>query len=142
VELRNCSLDAHTLPVGIELDGNAPSVIRLLSNTVRLEDPEGIAFCLYASELRKHGPARIWLEGNTVQAGQPAMFTVRPGGVQVEAHGDALTVRRAGLGFVGFPRPAGWWQSSTWKGEQHRYESPANWIEINSMSAAVRDLER
>jgi serine/threonine protein kinase len=142
VELRNCSLVAHALALCVEVGDDGPCSIRLTSNSISLEDVNGTALCVYASEIHKKARARLLLENNTVRAGQLATLKALLGGVKVQAHGNEITVGQAVLGFVGFPNLDGWQRASTWEGSQNRYSAPANWIQVDGVATGVRDLHQ
>ena len=82
------------------------------------------------------------LEDNTVHAGQLATLKALPGGVQIEARGNELSVGRAVLNLVGFPRVDGRRHACRWKGEQNRYFGPADWVQLNGVSAGASDRQR
>jgi serine/threonine protein kinase len=137
VELRSCSLAALSLALCVEVGENSPCAIQLSSNTISVEEPDGTAVCVYAAEIDRHAQARLLLEGNSVRAGRLATFKALPGGIQIEARDNDITVGRALFNFVGFPRIDGWRRACRWKGEHNRYFGPAEWIQVDGVSAIM-----
>src|SRR5262249_20870329 len=127
VELSDCQLVAGALALCVECGSpvagaEAATAVHLAGNTLDIENADGTALSLWATECadaRSHrsAPARLRLERNTVRAGHVLALTTLPQGIEVSAADNDLAFRQSLLSFAGLPGAGAWRRACVWQGE-------------------------
>jgi serine/threonine-protein kinase len=140
VELRDCTLAAWSVAVGIEADAGPSPEITLVGNDITIQEYDGAALSLWGAAREPMAAFRLQLGNNTVRAGRVVALAAFDGGVDVTAHDNRFTFRQAFLSAVGGSPTPGWRTGSRWQGRNNRYHGSADWLTVDGGPGGVRGL--
>jgi serine/threonine protein kinase len=81
VDVENCEFRAWALAVCVEVENESPPAVRLIGNSVFLNDPQAAAFSLWARTAGRHGSVHLQMKDNAVPTGRPlALWGLEAGG--------------------------------------------------------------
>lgn len=140
IDVRDCMLVADALGLCVEVGDGKPCEINMIGNWIRIQDPRGAAFSIWAPEVRQSSAVHFLLERNTISAGRIAAFKSLPRPVEIIAEQNDFAFREALLSLIGFADSNDWHRAAIWREHKNHYDGPADWLRVNGRPTAISGL--
>jgi hypothetical protein len=138
--LEGCRIQAHASAVCLEINSGTPAELTLVDNTLTAQDSQGAALTIWPTDQGPPAAVRLWLEGNTVEAGRVLSLSGSLRQMEITATDNTFRFQEALLSCAGLSEPERWQQALQWHGRQNRYQSATGWLSVNGQVAQVRGL--